>query len=93
MTSQAFLIRYPEFETLDPDFVSAVLTEVGFGLDSSVYGLRFDAAQGALAAHKIWLSPAGSPLRGESDQAGISDYLKTFEQIRREVTMGFMVVT
>lgn len=92
MTSGQFITRYPEFESTDPDLVSAVLAEVGFGLDAAVYGNRFDAAHGALAAHKLWLSPAGVSLRGDSTQTDTSDYLKAFQQVRREVTIGFVVV-
>lgn len=93
MTPAAFITRYPEFETTDPDLVSAVLAEVGFGLDPTVYGLRFDAAHGALTAHRLWMSPAGVSLRGDSTQTDTSDYLKAFQQVRREVTIGFAVIT
>ncbi len=93
MTSGQFNARYPEFSTVDSTLVSAVLTEVGFGLDPTIYGLRFDAAHGALSAHRLWLSPAGVSLRGDSTQTDTSDYLKQFQQIRREVTIGFAVIT
>lgn len=81
MTSLAFITRYPEFDTVDPDVIAAVLAEVANELSGSNYGLRFDAAQGALTAHRLWLSPAGSPLRGDSDQTDTSDYLRAFKQM------------
>jgi len=80
MTRDGFVNRYPEFSTLDPDTISAVLTEVAAELGSS-YGTRFDAAQAALTAHRLWLSPAGMPLRGESDQTDTSDYLEAFKKM------------
>lgn len=91
MTATQFSVRYPEFDTIDPDFVAAVLVEVGFGLDPTVYGNRFDAAHGAYTAHRIYVSPYGSSLRGDSTQTDTSDHLKLFQQIRREVTVGFLV--
>lgn len=81
MTSGQFITRYPEFDTVDPDVISAVLAEVAKELAGGNYGARLDAAQGALTAHRLWLSPAGSSLRGESDQTDTSDYLRAFKQM------------
>lgn len=81
MNSSSFLTRYPEFDRVDPDTIGAVLDEVSNELNPALYGTRFEAAQGALAAHRLWLSPAGSGLRGESDQTDTSDYLKAFKQM------------
>lgn len=89
----AFLVRYPEFSTVDTALITAILAEVAFGLDAGIYGLRFAAAQGALTAHKLWLSPAGVSLRVDSDAKDKSDYLLEFQQIRRECTIGFAVIT
>lgn len=93
MTYSQFIVRYPEFETTDPDFVAAVLAEAGFGIDVGVYGLRYDAAQGSLAAHKIYVSPYGVSLRGDSTSTETSEYLKSFQQIRRESSFGMFVVS
>jgi hypothetical protein len=93
MTKDAFLTLYSQFSTLDPDVVEAQLAETLAGLDPAVYGARLDAAHGALTAHELWISPAGMPLRSESDQVDTSDYLKKFQRIRREVAPKFAVVT
>lgn len=93
MTSDQFSVRYPEFDTIDPDFVGAVLAEVGFQLDAALYGNRFDSAHGALAAHRIYISPYGSSLRGDSKQSDTSDYLKLFNQIRWEVDNSALVAS
>lgn len=90
--ASAFIKRYPEFSTVDPDTIAAVLTEAARGVDAGVYGARAWDAAAALAAHKLYLSPAGMSLRGESDQTDTSDYLKVFQQIRREVAPKFMVL-
>ncbi|HYQ47160.1 MAG TPA: hypothetical protein VER11_34555 [Polyangiaceae bacterium] len=92
MTRDAFLTLYSQFSTLDPDIVEAQLAETLLGLDATVYGARLDAAHGALTAHELWVSPAGMPLRGESDQAGTSDFLTKFQRIRRECAPKFMVL-
>jgi len=92
MQLREFLTLYPEFDTVDADVVSAHLAETLLGLDVCVYGARLDAAHGALTAHELWVSPAGSPLRGESDQTDTSDYLKKFQRIRREVAPKFAVL-
>jgi len=92
MTRDAFLTLYSQFSTLDPDIVEAQLAETLLGLDPTVYGARLDAAHGALTAHELWMSPAGMPLRGESDQTDTSDFLKKFQRIRRECAPKFMVL-
>lgn len=93
MTYDAFIVLYPAFTVVDETLVQAQLDEVALGLDATVYGARFDAAHGALTAHELFISPAGSSLRGESDNADSSDYLKKFQKIRREVAPKFAVVT
>lgn len=91
-TALAFATRYPEFSTVDPDVIDAVLAEAARAVDTDIYGARVSDAVAALAAHKLWLSPAGSSLRGESDQADMSDYLKVYQAIRREMAPKFMVL-
>jgi diaminopimelate decarboxylase len=92
MDAVAFATRYPEFSTTDPDTVTAVLGEAARECATDIYGARVDDAVGALAAHKLFLSPAGLSLRTESDQADSSDYLKAYQQIRRECSPKFMVL-
>jgi diaminopimelate decarboxylase len=93
MTSAAFLILYPAFTVVDPALVQATLDEVALGLDSTVYGNRFDAAHGAKTAHELFISPAGLSLRTDSDNTDTSDYLKKFQKIRREVAPKFAVTS
>lgn len=88
----AFLTRYPEFDTIDPDVIGAVLGEAARAVATDIYATRVDDAAMALAAHKLWVSPAGSSLRTESDQADMSDYLKAYQQIRRECAPKFLVL-
>jgi hypothetical protein len=92
MQLREFLTLYPAFDTVDPDVVSAQLDETLLRLDPGVYGTSLDAAHGALTAHELWIGPAGSPLRGESDQLDTSDYLKKFQRIRRECAPKFLVL-
>jgi len=88
----AFLARYPEFATTDPDVIGAVMGEATRAVSAEIYGDRAGDAAAALAAHKLWVSPAGSSLRGESDELDMSDYLKAYQQIRRECSPKFMVL-
>jgi hypothetical protein len=81
VNTAAFLIRYPEFGPIDPTLIVAVLTEVGTELNPTLYPTNYDAAQGALTAHRIFVSPAGLSLRGETDKLDTSDYLKMFKQM------------
>lgn len=91
MTNDQFTTRYPEFDTIDPDFVSAVLAEVAAEIDptKTLYGVRYDAAQGALVAHRIYISPFGSSLRGDNSDLSTSTYLAAFKQM----AMGSVVVS
>lgn len=82
MDADAFGNRYPEFATVDVGLVEAVLAEVALELnDPTLYGTRYDAAQGALTAHRIWVSPAGISLRGEDADPSTSPYLAMFKQM------------
>jgi hypothetical protein len=92
MDAGDFLTRYSEFTTCDPDVLSAKLGEAARAVSVDVYGDRTDDAVAALAAHKIFVSPAGLSLRTESDQTSTSDYLKTYQQIRREMAPRFAVL-
>lgn len=92
MTRTTFVNLYPAFSPTDPDVVDAFLAEVLLGLDPNVYGNRLDAAHGALTAHELWKSPAGTSLRSETADLDTSDYLRKFQRIRREVTTPFAVL-
>lgn len=92
MTVDDFTARYPEFTTCEPDVMTAMLGEAARAVSVDVYGNRTDDAVAALAAHKIFVSPAGLSLRTESDQTDTSDYLKAYQQMRREMTPGFLVL-
>jgi len=92
MDADAFITRYPEFSTTDPDTIAAVLAEAARAVDVGVYGARAWDAAAALAAHKLYISPAGMSMRGESDQADSSDYLKAYQKIRREMAPKFLVL-
>jgi hypothetical protein len=95
-TALAFVTRYPEFSEcgLDPDFISSVLAEAQAGIDAIIYGTRNDAAVMAMAAHLIWVSPAGISLRTDTDKSDgdTSGYLKRFQAIRKEVSPKFAVL-
>lgn len=93
-TVSALAARYPEIADLDPSFLVAVINEAQAGIDPTIYGTRNDAAVMAMAAHLVWVSPAGISLRTETDKNNedSSGYMARFRQIRREVTVGFMVL-
>lgn len=85
MNTAAFLVRYPEFSVVDPALIGPVLAEVSTELnpnsDATLYPANFDAVQGALAAHRIWVSPAGNSLRVDDADLSTSPYLSAFKQM------------
>lgn len=87
-----FTTRYPAFTTCDPDVMSSMLEEAARAVNVDIYGDRTDDAIAALAAHKVFVSDAGSSLRTESSQTDTSDYLKAYQQIRREMAPKFLVL-
>lgn len=92
MDAGKFTTRYPEFTTVDPDTIGAILQEAARAVNADLFGVRTDDAVMALAAHKIFVSPAGMPMRSESDQLDTSYYLKAYQTMRREVAPKFLVL-
>ncbi len=82
MDSDAFLDRYPEFDVADnQELVQANLDEAAGRMLGASFGSRYDEAHGALAAHMLWASPFGLPLRGDSDSPESSKYLDHYNQV------------
>ena len=97
MTVDSFTIRYPEFETVGNLTLAAVLAEAASRVDPTVYLLKTDAAVATLAAHLLWTGVAGTSLRLAADgppgpDAQQSRYWGEFVRIRRECSIGFLVV-
>lgn len=93
----SFAARYPEFENTAGEQVLAVLAEAALSVDPLIYGFKTDAAVGALAAHLLWTGVAGTSLRMAADgdtspDAQRSRYWGEFTRLRRECTIGFMVL-
>ncbi|MBA3833609.1 MAG: DUF4054 domain-containing protein [Chthoniobacterales bacterium] len=96
-TAVSFAARYPEFSNTDSDLVGAVLAEAALSVDPLIYGFKADAAVSALAAHLLWTGEAGTSLRMAADgdtspDAQRSRYWGEFTRLRRECTVGFMVL-
>lgn len=59
MDLASFRIAYPELVTADDSLVTAKLADAARNVDATMFGDRFDQAQGLLAAHYVCLSPGG----------------------------------
>lgn len=96
MDNATFLIRYPEFTTVDSGLLTAALAEAALSIDVTVYGAKSDVAQGALCAHLLWTGAAGNSLRLTGDAQpktqAVSLYWKQYARLRREVTVPFQVL-
>ena len=93
MTRREFLRRYPEFESDSTEPVASTLAEVENELVRDDFGEQFDAAHGALTAHRLWASPFGVSLRQEGESDYESKYLCQFNQIVAECQAGAAGVT
>jgi hypothetical protein len=89
-----FRIRYPEFATSGDPLAQAALDEAALSVAPAVYGQKFDAAHGALAAHLLWTGVSGVSIRldGDTKPDEKSRYWEEFARIRREVAPRFSVI-
>jgi len=94
VTSDEFWVRFPNYASTSLELVEAALAEAGRGISASVYGDRYDDAQGLRAAHILWVSPFGTTTRldGDKDPEIRSRYWELFTAIRREVSPRMMVL-
>lgn len=90
MLLATFRAGYPEFNGASDIFVQEYLDRAAKHLSSQVCGNLYDEAHGALAAHKMALSPFGqnAKLSGE----GVSTYYIHYLQVIRTVTSGYRVI-
>jgi hypothetical protein len=89
-----FRTRYPEFDPTSESLVQAALDEAALSVDATVYGGKYDAAHGALAAHLLWSGAFGTTTRldGDKEPESKSRYWQEFVRIRREVAPRMLVV-
>jgi len=94
VTRQQFWDRFPEFKPTSAELVEAALAEAARGISPTVYGSRFDDAQGQRAGHILHVSPFGTTTRldGDKDPETKSRYWDSFVVIRREVAPRSMVL-
>jgi hypothetical protein len=87
---EQFTARYPEFAKADKRLIQATLDEAAREVAKDIYRTKFDAAHGALTAHRLAISPFGRNAR--LSDGSITTYWDAYDQIRREVAPRFMVL-
>ena len=94
MNLVTFRLRYPEFDPTSEPLVQAALDEAALSVDVTVYGQKYDAAHGALAAHLLWSGAFGTTTRldGDNEPESKSRYWQEFSRIRREVAPRMLVI-
>jgi hypothetical protein len=89
VTVRQFTTAFPEFCGLDPEYIQIKLTEAARRVTTETYGDLADDVIKYHAAHRIWISPAGSSLRTDTDDASTSPYLK----VMKELVQGSIVAS
>lgn len=78
VTADTFKARFAEFAPTADALVSAVIAEAGAELDVNVLGARsIDHAVMLLTAHKLTISPQGTPARLEGTAADADPLTRT----------------
>ena len=85
-----FRVRFPEFGQVDDSLVEAALDEAELELSTTIFRTQFDAAHGALTAHKLALSPYGQAARMVAKD-GSTTYEKHFNKLKFQNAGGFRV--
>lgn len=92
MTVSEFLARYPEFSKATDELLTKVLTETEGRIDAAVFGDRFEEAHAALAAHALWSSAFGVPLRLDGESPETSKYKQHYDRILKDVSVPLTVM-
>jgi len=90
MTQDAFLARYPEFNTAPDGMVAAALAEATLAVGDVWEDLR-DEIIGLEAAHRLAISPFGRDAKMSSG-LGKSTYGEQLEKRKRMMACGLMRV-
>lgn len=86
-TPTTFRARWPEFDGVADNVVSAALADAARGVDARLFGTRTDLAVGLRAAHLLAISPYGQQARLESDKSDTT-YRAEYLRMAREVAGG-----
>jgi hypothetical protein len=90
VTSEAFLVEYPEFGPAESELVEGKLAAAARRVGIDTWGDRYEDAVYVLAAHLLAISPFGQQARLSSSSAE-STYGRTFEEMRVEATFGYRI--
>jgi len=80
MSLDDFLVRWPEFGSLDPDFAAAVLAEAE-AQTSNTWGARYDEIVALTTASRLADSPQGRQARLSDPKRNI--YQERLNQLRK----------
>ncbi len=86
-----FRVRFPEFQAVHDDYLTAKLTDASARLSPAVFGGRTNEAHGWLAAHLAASAPWGYQARLQGTDDGSTVYSAAFDLLIRECAAGFGV--
>ncbi len=87
MNLAAFQAAFPEFALVDVVLIQAKLDHAETTVDAAIWGGRYDAGHGYMAAHLLSTSPLGQDARlSPSDEK--SSYLEHYQRELRSATCG-----
>lgn len=90
----SFLEAFPEFsgERAATDLIQAKIAEASRSVDSRRWGARTDDGVAYLAAHLLAMSPWGQKARLSDGNTGTTTYKGRFDEMRRQVGIGGLVL-